>query len=383
MEQILNNIHAIFKFDDGLKIFNDVKKASLYFIDKKLDLISGKYSNSDLSTLEDDLEKLKVSEYYENPIVILSFYELGDVIELGLSTSSDKPLCIILEFENVDNFKPEASRSTSVSFQETKLIELEDYSKMFNQVMDNLEYGNCYQINLTTRSHYKFENDISSVYNKFLGYGQLSQYAHTIHIPFFKRLILSNSPECLFEVEAGKSLISRPIKGTIAKELGREELDKSEKDEIELNIITDLLRNDLSRIGKNFSKVNSKKSFLEVPGLLHQYSEIEVELDKNTNMKNILWSLFPGGSITGAPKKKVIELINEIEKDDRGVYTGSTTLLFQNKIKSSINIRTADINTQTSELTYGSGGGITLQSNLLGEYKEMALKKSSFLNIFS
>jgi anthranilate/para-aminobenzoate synthase component I len=382
MEPLLSNLHAIFKFDKDYKLFDQVKSANLYYLNSKLDLVNGDRTSSSENNLKQKLDELKLSRNYDKPIVIVNYYELGELIELG-RVSDELPLCLIIEFENVSDFKIEKAESDSIPFEKVDDIEFNEYSKMFKTVIDNLEYGNCYQINLTTRSAHKYNCELKSLYRKFLSFKNHSEFAHTIHIPSLDQLILSNSPECLFIKEASHKIVTRPIKGTIAKEYGKEALANSEKDESELNIITDLLRNDLSRIGNNFSRVISKKSFLEVPGLIHQYSEIEVDLNSETSVKDILWALFPGGSITGAPKKRVVQLIKEIEKDSRGIYTGSTILLYKDKIKSSINIRTADINSKSKILSYGSGGGITLNSKVDSEYQEMKIKKSSFLNIFS
>src|SRR5690606_20737055 len=101
-------------------------------------------------------------------------------------------------------------------------------------------------------------------------------------------------------------------------------------------------------------------------------------LSKNISFKQLISSIFPGGSITGAPKKKSIEIIEKIEKRERGFYCGSTILWGERSIKASINIRSGVFDLNTSKLYYQAGGGITLQSKVREEYSEMLAKVDSF-----
>jgi anthranilate/para-aminobenzoate synthase component I len=156
------------------------------------------------------------------------------------------------------------------------------------------------------------------------------------------------------------------------------------KNQAELYMITDLLRNDLSKIEKPKAQVIKKKSPLRVPGILHQFSLVSVLLNKNTSLYKVISSLFPGGSVTGAPKKRVMEILNDLEfSGKRGFYCGSTIILYKNLKAASINIRSATIDLNSGEFIYGSGGGVTLLSQVEDEYKEMKLKIGSFINILS
>jgi len=376
----LNNIHAIFKFGNEFKLFDGIQRAELYYSDRKHDLINNTIVKSTSEEIKREFQKISLEGPQSSYKVVLNYYELGELIELGESPE-DLPLVMFLEFSNVSEFKFK-NLKTSIKVTTESFEEKKSYDEKFDSVKASLEYGHCYQINLTTPSTYSFDSSVEELCHKFFNYSALSEFAHYINLPVLKKSILSNSPECLF-VKEGNRLLTRPIKGTVTSEEGIEHLESSVKDESELNIITDLLRNDLSRIGRNFSKVNSEKSFLKVPGLVHQYSEIEVELEGSETLYDIMWAMFPGGSITGAPKKRVIKLIKEIEAYDRGVYTGSTILFFNNEVKASINIRTAEICHKSKKLRYGAGGGITLLSDRDSEYREMQIKKSSFINILS
>ena len=162
-----------------------------------------------------------------------------------------------------------------------------------------------------------------------------------------------------------------------------EELVHSSKNEAELFMITDLMRNDLTKLSGSISKVIAKKKALNVPGLVHQFSVVESKLKEQTNLNDIVESIFPGGSITGAPKKNVMRLIYEIEKYDRGFYCGSTILLHKGKCTASINIRSAEVDFIQDEIKYGAGGGVTLLSQAREEYDEALAKLKSFLLLLS
>ena len=144
-------------------------------------------------------------------------------------------------------------------------------------------------------------------------------------------------------------------------------------------MITDLMRNDLTKITLNPARVVSRSLPLIVPGVVHQYSRIRAQVDEKTTLKRILKCLFPGGSISGAPKSRVLDLITKIESGPRGFYCGSTILLHQGKLSASINIRSAEVNHSTSEVSYGSGGGITLRSKAEEEFDEIYAKLNSFV----
>jgi para-aminobenzoate synthetase component 1 len=266
-----------------------------------------------------------------------------------------------------------------------------DYEKKFNKGYKELLAGNCYQFNLTEKFEFSINttDPLSIMGSLWKTPNARAPYGHASFIPSINKFYLSNSPESLFELsKKGQQFCirTRPIKGTIANENNSNQnwkrLLKSEKDRAELYMITDLMRNDLSRIQKPNARVIKKRSRLFVPGLIHQYSLIEAFLDSTINLFEIIKSLFPGGSITGAPKKRVLEILQKLEKRDRGFYCGSTILLYKKIMASSINIRSAEINLKNNKLYYSSGGGITLLSTAEQEYQETLRKLESFTKLF-
>ena len=145
-------------------------------------------------------------------------------------------------------------------------------------------------------------------------------------------------------------------------------------------MITDLLRNDLSRIELPKAYVSEKKIFKKVPGLIHQCSKINIELSAKVTLWKVIEKIFPGGSITGAPKVRAMKLIHHLEKRDRGFYCGSTMIFFGPMKSASINIRAGVFDFNNHSLLYQAGGGITLESNADDEFSEMTYKCESFID---
>jgi anthranilate/para-aminobenzoate synthase component I len=180
-----------------------------------------------------------------------------------------------------------------------------------------------------------------------------------------------------------------PIKGTAKYELDQDleevwqQLITCEKEQAELYMIADLIRSDLSRIEKPRARILARKKQLTVPGLLHQYSLLSVKVSQRVHLLKILKSLFPGGSITGAPKKRVMQIIESNEIKNRRFYCGSTLLMHRNQMQASINIRSAEFDFNERDLTLSAGGGITLASEGESEYHEMLHKIKSFFSVIS
>ncbi len=373
MQDLAIKSYAFFKKEEG---FLSLSKPSRYirvtnlFIHDYLKGITLPFSKESFHEILSDTWQVQVL-----------YYELGMLFEWGeVSEEVEVELATFIDFSESCEIKPlkDVDQTTAKPL---SIISFKEYEEKFKKTYENLLDGNCYQLNLT--SLLKFEvDDLDKLEKTFLcqeTFSNLSEFAHLINLEVNDELIISNSPECLYCFKNGR-VISRPIKGTVREEQGIESFTGDEKNESELNIITDLLRNDLSRIGDSFSQVDAKREFFRVPGLIHQYSQISVAMDEYDSAK-ILKAIFPGGSITGAPKKRVLKLIKNIENNSRGIYTGSTVLNFQNMKTSSINIRTLSVSKSSKEALYGAGGGITLLSEAHSEYLELLDKANSFLKV--
>lgn len=387
-----------FKF---IKYFNPSKARGIYF-GHSVDLLTGKRSASDVKAWLRELETpLYVigKETFQRRAIIL-FYELGFIFEnlenlLQKSSRENVLLAVDIVYQHelsLDYLGPPGK----IDLKLVNEPDFSEYQKAFNLGYKELEAGNCYQFNLTKEYLYSYADD-SLLPKNFLQTiwfhkKNCGAYANATFIPILSKFFLSNSPECLFQYERNsKRLVTRPIKGTLkiadgnAKELkfSWEKLVNDEKAQAELFMISDLMRNDLSRIDLPLARVIQKKAMLNVPGLLHQYSEIEVFLKKEVSLKRVLEKIYPGGSVTGAPKKRAISILKNLENRDRGFYTGSTLLFFPRSIVSSLNIRSMEIDLKAKMISYQAGGGITLLSDVYEEFQEMSDKRDSVINLFN
>jgi para-aminobenzoate synthetase component 1 len=272
-------------------------------------------------------------------------------------------------------------------FLNTKKYEsFDSYCKKFDRIQNYIKDGDVYQVNLATKFSLNFSGDSWKFYKKLKDINQSPFMAYFRTNDFS---IISGSPEQFIKIENDK-ITSRPIKGTIARGVN-DALDKinydllrnSDKDKAENLMIVDLIRNDLGRNAKVGSiKVNDLFKIESYPNVHHMVSTIEGELKKDTNAWMTFCDIFPGGSITGAPKKRAIEIIDELEDFARDVYCGSIFYnSFSGNFNSNIAIRT--VVARDNEMYFYSGGGITKNSEADKEFQEIQDKASNIEKVLS
>jgi anthranilate/para-aminobenzoate synthase component I len=382
--------YVVVPYKNKLLKLTNLKSGRIYYKDFYLDLVTNKriaYSINDwLNSLSD-----RINTYYNYPRVIHLFYEIGFLIEsVNLNLINEETiLAIDLSFEDIFDYK--IKNNQLLHLRKIKEPAFEDYVKRFQAGYDHLLKGNCYQFNLTEEFQFGFGHKIYAedfIDQLWAKEGSRGRFGSATYIPQMEKLFLSNSPECLFQIR-GNELSTMPIKGTIVCEADLDmhekwqELIADKKCESELFMIADLMRNDLSRIELPISEVVAKKKMLRVPKLLHQYTEIKVHLSDQVTIEKIIKNIFPGGSVTGAPKKRVMEILGEIEDHQRGFYCGSTIILMKEMKAASINIRTAIIDFNKQQLNYKAGGGITLRSDSRLEFEELSYKQKSFIDLLT
>lgn len=397
--QEMNNTFSIFYLYKRKRFLlcEKPKTAFLYYRDFRINLLTGRKESYALSGLLERLEELKMSFNSINPLVVHLFYELGHkFVGLDYLLPSNRPLALAVEYQDTrihkdlsNCFNLEQNIAEQIDLEVKEYPKFKSYKNKFDKVYEHLINGDCYQVNLTSQFYFKFSKDKTPydfIANLWRDQSNIGAYAHCTYIHSMDKLYISNSPECLFQYRDNE-LFSMPIKGTL-KSSNLRDLDKtwqrlkgSLKDQAELYMISDLIRNDLARINLSPAKIVHKKLPLIVPGIVHQFSVIKTSLSKNTNLLQVLKGLFPGGSITGAPKKRVMNIISQTEDNDRGLYCGSTVLFHKSLKAASINIRSAEIDFAIQELKYGAGGGITLNSNKQAEFDETYTKMQSFLSL--
>jgi para-aminobenzoate synthetase component 1 len=404
---------------------SDPVLAYAYYESHRLDLLSGDVQADGLNLLVDSLKQYRFDEVNskreELHTVYHLTYELGDYF-LGLQRSNetkhDQLLAIEIRYQQCQSLKEPTFESNSkrrVLLRPQSKIKKDLYKKLFKQGMEEIFAGNCYQFNLTFQHLFKLSwkgkphkikrkesNELAQeLFFQFYQQSEkLASYAHFSFIGPLQKIVMSNSPEGLFSLIPGPKinhLFSFPIKGTIKLEKPKREdhesakaeeeaqwklLRNSEKNAGELNMITDMLRNDLTKVSIGHAKIIAVKRKIKVNKILHQYSILSCPVKKSVNLFAILKALYPGASITGAPKKRVTELLKNLEPKERGFYTGSTLICHKGQVRSSLNIRTALVDLEKRELSYGAGGGITFLCNWKDEFNEMMLKVESFTDFF-
>lgn len=256
------------------------------------------------------------------------------------------------------------------------------YEKAFKQIKEYILSGDCYQINLTQRFSASAEG------NPWVAYKQLrslnpAPYSAYINTPFGQ--ILSSSPECFLEV-IDQQVETKPVKGTrprspnIEEDLKyRQDLLLSKKDRAENIMIVDLLRNDISRVCQTGTIKADRLFEVESYSTVHHLvSTINGQLSPKKDALNLLEACFPGGSITGAPKIRAMEIIESLEPHRRGIYCGSIGYIdFNGNMDTNICIRTLIYNQKT--IRFWVGGGIIHDSIVEDEYQETFDKGKALL----
>jgi len=280
--------------------------------------------------------------------------------------------------------QPQVARAKmSVSGPLTSQLDFERYQIAFNKIKRYIHNGDCYQVNLAKRFEVNADGD------PWHAYTLLRQQNAAPFSAFFSTpelTLLSSSPERLLKVH-NRHVETKPIKGTRKRDLSdpirdkalATELSRSVKDRAENLMIVDLLRNDLGKVCVPGSIDVPKPFALESFATVHHLvSTITGHLAEQQNALSLLRACFPGGSITGAPKLRAMEIIEELEPERRGAYCGSIAYIgFDGNMDSNILIRTLVYNRH--KLRLWAGGGIVADSNLEDEYQEVHDKAAALL----
>ncbi|MBL0711483.1 MAG: aminodeoxychorismate synthase component I [Colwellia sp.] len=265
------------------------------------------------------------------------------------------------------------------------------YTKKFNQVQQYLLSGDCYQINLAQRFNADYQGD---EFQAYCALRQKNQAPFSAFMRFEHSAILSVSPERFLRLSQGK-VQSKPIKGTMARS---EEVDQDAKNAISLKnsikdraenvMIVDLLRNDISKVCLPNSVIVPKLFDVEsFPAVHHLVSTVEGQLVKDQDGYDLLRGAFPGGSITGAPKIRAMEIIEQLEPHRRSIYCGSIGYISTcGTMDTSITIRTLlckqTVESKSSNKIYcWAGGGLVADSTANSEYQETFDKVNRILPV--
>ena len=261
-------------------------------------------------------------------------------------------------------------------------ISEEDFCATVHRIKEYIQAGDTYQVNLTDRVNTEFDTSSDEIFADLSG-RQPVPYSAFLNVDGSP--ILSLSPELFFRVNKGR-IVTRPMKGTMPRGLDSVEdvatalrLQNDEKNRAEHVMIVDLLRNDLGRICIMGSiRVEDLFSVEKYKTLYQMTSTVSGTLRAEIGYYEIFKSMFPSGSVTGAPKIRTMQIIHELEHRPRGIYTGAIGFIAPDR-SSVFNVAIRTLVLKNGQASMGVGGGIVVDSDPMDEYRECLLK-ASFLN---
>ena len=305
----------------------------------------------------------QMNDYGANatPFLFILDFELLDAKIYKLS---DLPSDILYKCSDNKNYTLSGERTKPLKF-ESKPVSFETFQQAFNNVQKEIFLGNSFLLNLT------FPTEIESNYTL----RELFNVSRAKYKLYYKDKFIVSSPEIFVQINDGK-IFTYPMKGTIDADIpdAKNKILADIKETAEHYTIVDLLRNDLSMVAEHvkvnrFRYIDTLKTSSKT--LLQVSSEIEgtLPLGYQRHLGDIFAAILPAGSISGAPKKKTIEIIKANEMIGRGAYTGVFGIFDGHDLDSGVMIRL--IESHEGKLTYRSGCGITSMSECALEYKEM------------
>lgn len=378
-----NNLKKITKENpfnvlEGILANFNIQKTSLPFTGGALGYFSYELSQSSIKNNKDHVGM---------PLMMIGIYDWALIVD-----HQEKTACIASHLINKDtkdylttltkklkSVKPD-NQLFKINSNIKSLLNFEAYDLMVNKILSFIKEGDVYQINISNKYIVSCEG------NSWIGYKKLREINRAPFMAYFHFDdfdILCGSPERFIQSHS-KRVETRPIKGTEPRDINpikdkenAEKLLASEKDRAENLMIVDLLRNDLSKNcipgSVNVKALCELKSYSNVH---HLESIIEGVLKPHSTLTKLLKDCFPGGSITGTPKKRSMEIISDLEPHRRDIYCGSIGYIgFNHNMDTNIAIRT--LVRKDNNIHFYSGGGIVAQSNSKNEFDEISFKASN------
>ena len=297
------------------------------------------------------------------------------------------PQLYFLSYENnnineVDSLFDKNAKLKNFDLQLLPTMSKEKYFEAFKKIKEYIKTGHVYQINFTQQLVGKTNRSARELFAQIIARYSAGYLAYIEGAGFE---ILSASPEHFIKTKNGL-IQTWPVKGTRPRgktkdedERLRQDLLTSKKEQAELDMITDLLRNDIGKISDYGTvEVKERRIISQYPTLFHASSHIQGELKKSITPIEALFSMFPGGSVTGVPKKRAMEIIAELEPTNRGIYCGAIGIVDENgDIDFNIAIRT--LIKRGNEVYLSVGAGIVYDSDANSENQEMLDKAKTFI----
>ncbi|MCX5748898.1 MAG: aminodeoxychorismate synthase component I [Candidatus Saganbacteria bacterium] len=362
-------MHTIIDFEKKCLIFEDPKE------------IISCHRTADVPGCFGEMEKAVSSGYYLSGFLS---YEAGYAFEQCLDDKKDHDFPLVhMGVYDKKSVKLLPKRKIRPDSLEQKItdhkvnVKMQDYFSNINAIRDYIASGDVYQITYCIKLKFDYSADPFKLYDRLL-HDQPVPYPAYLQAKDFT--ILSLSPELFIKKDKDR-VTTKPMKGTWPRGRNRlsdiiagKRLHFDPKNRAENVMIADLLRNDLGRIGR---EVRTPKLF-EVAGyttLFQMTSTVTAEVDKDISLFELFKAIHPSGSVTGAPKIRAMEVIREIEKEERKIYTGAIGYITPQKdLFFNVPIRTILLKNKKGEM--GVGGGIVWDSTPKGEWDECMLKAS-------
>lgn len=376
---------------EPFKVLEEIIKKYEVKIENDLPLLSGcmGYVSYDTGRILETLPNSSVEDFeipdmkfifYNNIIIVDIINSKVFVTDLGID--SNKIDDIELRISQGINIKEVEFKDSNNKFYSN--FTKEDYKQAVTKLKDYIVSGDVYIANMTQRFYCENNDDSFEIYKKLR---TINKAPFSTFMNFEGFQIISSSPERFIQIKEG-NVHTRPIKGTRPRgdneeedNKNKEELLSSEKDKSELLMVVDLERNDLSKVCKPHSvKVTELFKLEEYATVFHLVSTIEGKLKDNTSSVKCIKECFPGGSITGTPKIRAMEIIEELEGLKRNIYTGCVGYFdFRGNADFNIVIRT--IVKKDNKAYFGVGGGITYDSIEEDEYNETLDKAKALMRV--
>ena len=377
----------IYKVNDGYNLYTDFSKKIIL-------------TNNNINNFFNLFSKKKINKETDLYIGFFGYEILCNLLSIKIKNQKKinfykgvfyKPETLIKIRKDIKVISSKKNQIYKNFFYKTKIlspfklnINYKKYKKIFDLFSKKIKQGETYQIKICTK--YKNKSQINPV-NFFWKLMKINSSPESFMIRDKDFSIVSCSPETLID-KKGNNIITKPIAGTLKKSKRIKKLNalkffrNNDKETKEHNMIVDMERSDLSRICKTGSvKILKQKYVEEYKHLFHYVTTIQGKLKNKINIKSIIKSMMPGGSVIGCPKIRTLELLNKQETEDRNIFTGSFGYIkFNQDMRFNIIIRSILNFKNTSEISAASG--VVLDSSPKKEFSENFIKAKSLLELY-
>jgi len=377
----------IYKVNDGYNLYTDFSKKIIL-------------TKSNINNFFNLFSKKKINKETDLYIGFFGYEILCNLLNIKIKNQKKinfykgvfyKPETLIKIRKNIKVTSSKKNQIYKNFFYKTKIlspfklnINYKKYKKIFDLFSKKIKQGETYQIKICTK--YKNKSQINPV-NFFWKLMKINSSPESFMIRDKDFSIVSCSPETLID-KKGNNIITKPIAGTLKKSKKIKKLNalkffrNNDKETKEHNMIVDMERSDLSRICKTGSvKILKQKYVEEYKHLFHYVTTIQGKLKNKINIKSIIKSMMPGGSVIGCPKIRTLELLNKQETEDRNIFTGSFGYIkFNQDMRFNIIIRSILNFKNSSEISAASG--VVLDSSPKKEFSENFIKAKSLLELY-